>query len=621
MVTQSFFSRSSGPHACRCILPCHPNTCTHLRNSWLACRGSHVAPRDRVRRASPAPSSGIAVAIVVVLAGSSARPLSKLDDDIGGGVTNGSPVHVAESPPYHLCVFVPISPRSRKDAILARVALETWAAPGVRAKANASVVFLSPPGAQVHPSLARDTLSFPGDVDTDYKHLPIRTFRMWEYLGKQKASECGWYMKADADSYVNLRAVAERLACFDSEEQFYFGVTHVILPAWAAFQPIFFGHGGSGYMVSHGLLGDIGAWAPTCLEMTMESTQGDAMEDVSFALCLRSRGIQVLNYGFHATEFVVNFHQARDTLLNCTGVVDRQSHWDAQPAPLGACVLVVHPVERADDLQTVHACIRDWEERGSDCSIAPMQLARQAEVRLQSRNSEIKEFWDQSLLDFMHRCFSTGRVHSCQWRLFQGRCFGLGYFRPATSASSCAEACCASVGCHIYEFAPEEGCWLGELQVAVACQVTGPQLDDAIGMSGAFKLTGHGAVLSEMPPVAAVLSAPRGSGIDATDRIAELLSWQCWTELPGKYLPHWTAAMTDCFNETEAKRRCLALPECDGVTRQWDMCGGSGWTLRGGSIGRTEQSYDAENLESRVLRPACRQGNKGIAGTTMSVDR
>lgn len=35
-----------------------------------------------------------------------------------------------------------------------------------------------------------------------------RTFLMWEHLGKHRTDDCDWFMKADADSYVNLAVVA-----------------------------------------------------------------------------------------------------------------------------------------------------------------------------------------------------------------------------------------------------------------------------------------------------------------------------------------------------------------------------------------------------------------------------
>ncbi|CAE8663394.1 unnamed protein product, partial [Polarella glacialis] len=127
--------------------------------------------------------------------------------------------------------------------------------------------------------------------------------KMWEYLGRHRSEECDWYLKADPDTYVNLRALSDRLSCFDAEEQHYLGVVHAAVPPrdfqeqWPA---LYFGHGGSGYLVSRGLVSFIGRLAGPCLEDVMAATDGDAMEDVIFALCLRKQGVEVMSYGFLA---------------------------------------------------------------------------------------------------------------------------------------------------------------------------------------------------------------------------------------------------------------------------------------------------------------------------------
>lgn len=406
---------------------------------------------------------------------------------------------------HHLCVFVPISPRSQKDTNLAIAALQTWASPGFRALTDSRVLFLSPPGARVHPALAQDTAHLAGDVDTDYKRLPIRTFRMWSHLGKYMEEECRWFMKADADSYVNLKAVSKRLACFNSSDEYYFGVTHAILPHWTAratHPSLFFGHGGSGYIISQGLIGQVGFWADPCLAMTMESTQGDAMEDVAFAMCLMNRGIKVLNYGFTSAEFIVNYHQAREALLNSTGDdIERSLYWDAQPPPLGPCLLVVHPVEHAEDMPVIHSRL-SGEESSKDCNHSPMILARQSEVKLHASKSELKPFWQPDQVSILGRCFSDSGRHSskCEWRPVKVQCLGLAHYDPADSVTSCADACCASEECGLYQFKSDLGCWLGEWDTTEACELHGAADTDISDWEGGAKQSvGHSTRVDDDP--------------------------------------------------------------------------------------------------------------------------
>eukprot|EP00435_Cladocopium_sp_Y103_P016165 s1568_g4.t1 len=226
------------------------------------------------------------------------------------------------------------------------------------------------------------TVHVPGDLEVGYKRLPVRILKIWHYFSEDDWS-CDWVMKADSDTYVNLRAVSDRLKCFDSAEEHFFGAVHAIVPPrhlremWSA---LYFAHGGSGYMVSRGLLPKLRASAPACLEDMLEMTSGDAMEDVIFALCLqRQLDIQVKSYGFlkpmthrhlldpaaepelATQEIVVNFHQARDELLDRRRApgepLQRFIHWDAQPPPLHGCIMVAHPVENETDLHEVHALI------------------------------------------------------------------------------------------------------------------------------------------------------------------------------------------------------------------------------------------------------------------------
>ncbi len=50
------------------------------------------------------------------------------------------------------------------------------------------------------------------------------------------------------------------------------------------------------------------------------------MEDVQFAYCLRKHDVHVKSYGFLFSEFVLNFHEAPEYLLNGTRLTEYSPH-------------------------------------------------------------------------------------------------------------------------------------------------------------------------------------------------------------------------------------------------------------------------------------------------------
>lgn len=397
---------------------------------------------------------------------------------------------------------------------MATAALETWAAPALQRSAGARVRFVSVASTAGTP-LEPFTLHVPGDEEVDYRHLPIRILKIWHYLGQHEPDECDWIFKADSDTYVNLRTLSDRLSCFRSEDPHYLGVVHALVPPrhlrdmWAA---LYFGHGGSGYGVSRGALADVGAASPVCLEDMMHMTQGDAMEDVIFALCLkRQLGLQVSSYGFLLPssagnmdfdtqvlkqEFIVNFHQARDELLAQVEApgqpLQRFIYWDAQPPPLHGCLIIAHPVENETDLHKVHAAVLQdtqlqvahlaqvprlppprllvGERPGrAQCAPSAASLARQAEVRLSAPNTEAKAFWTSDQLGNLSSCLAAalGPAPRCEWSSTSAQFYGLSHWPPARSVDECVEACCRSgAECSLFQYQVDQGCWLGRWEEA-----------------------------------------------------------------------------------------------------------------------------------------------------------
>merc|ERR1711957_1072471 len=106
---------------------------------------------------------------------------------------------------------------------------------------------------------------------------------------------CDWYMKADADSFVNVPLVMERLRCFDPGELWFLGVPQVANGATGSMTR--FASGGAGYFVSRALLPKVAAWAPFCLLQLLQHAGGTGMEDVAFAQCLWKWGhVGVVSY-------------------------------------------------------------------------------------------------------------------------------------------------------------------------------------------------------------------------------------------------------------------------------------------------------------------------------------
>lgn len=221
----------------------------------------------------------------------------------------------------HLCIFVPSSAKEKRFVHAAEVALENWAT------VDTYFVSTSP----LSSKLDAQTLLFDIDVETDYAHLPVRTFRLFEALGRPEwAHACDWYMKADADSYMNVPLIAERLRCFDPGEFWFMGETQIAHGNQGTTTR--FASGGSGYAVSRALLPKLAAWSPFCLLQLLQHSGGTGMEDVSLSGCLWKWGhIHPTSY-LDETEVITS-----ELAFNRTQVTTPDS-----AATVSPCTHVVH---------------------------------------------------------------------------------------------------------------------------------------------------------------------------------------------------------------------------------------------------------------------------------------
>eukprot|EP00392_Amoebophrya_sp_AT5.2_P011147 g11222.t1 len=223
----------------------------------------------------------------------------------GAGETSSSAAAAAgnvkdlKKPRFFLCIFVPVSFRKKSYEDTARAARDTWA----RNSSDVAVFFLKPPGSD-HLGTDVPTITFPEDLETDYAHLPLRTYRMFEVLGRHPAYRdlCHWYMKADADSHVHTSALLERLSCFgDTRKSWYLGV-----PQRA------------------------GVWSSYCFLEAVRGVGGAGMEDVMLAGCLRKWG------GVHVAQYGLDSEFATDT--------QRHTFFRSKHQPARKCRFVTHSV-------------------------------------------------------------------------------------------------------------------------------------------------------------------------------------------------------------------------------------------------------------------------------------
>ncbi|CAD7943007.1 unnamed protein product, partial [Amoebophrya sp. A25] len=310
---------------------------------------------------------------------------------------------------------------------------------------------------------------------------------------------CDYYMKADPDSYVNVPQVIERLQCFPKKRKAYLGVVHAVAPTEDT--ALFFGHGGSGYMITKSLLPLAAKWSVICLSELIKSSDGVGMEDVLFSRCLRDHGnIGVESYGHTYTEFILNFHQAQRYILNGTRLMHGV---DLIPPPLHKCTLVAHPIERSEDLRLAHTRVKHFElmstagagsgggahdtpggeaslpsiramapphiriPRGG-CKLQPFTISTQAEVRI-SKGEESMFVWNHDQMRHLYKCFrgSRKRYRCRDEAIVDERYYGLKAAPYGDeSAHECKDACCESLACAMWLYRENDGCWLGHQEVA-----------------------------------------------------------------------------------------------------------------------------------------------------------
>lgn len=304
-----------------------------------------------------------------------------------GAIGSAAPAPAANR--SKLCIFVPASARRKRFIEAAEAAWRQWGT------ADTYFVSTSP----LSPMLDANTLIFDTDLDTDYAHLPVRMYLLFEALGRPEwVGACDWYMKADADSYVNVPLILERLHCFNPDELWYLGVPQVAHGSTGALTR--FASGGAGYFISRALLPKLATWSPFCLLQLLQHTGGTGMEDVSLADCIWKWGlIKPSSYVDPWTEVITS-----DAAANRTRVAERRP--DGMPTNVPACTFIVHSLE-ADQIEIV----RENIERAM-ANAAPGTNCRPDEHRLRTWASTILAPEDE-----------TKAVEGSQWTWYGDREF------------------------------------------------------------------------------------------------------------------------------------------------------------------------------------------------------
>mmetsp|Transcript_33047 Transcript_33047/g.60995 ORF Transcript_33047/g.60995 Transcript_33047/m.60995 type:complete len:951 (+) Transcript_33047:207-3059(+) len=243
----------------------------------------------------------------------------------GRGALDKGDNQAAAAARRHLCIFVPSSARKERFIHAAEVAWKNWG--------SVDTFFVAP--TRLSPLLDPQTVIFDLDIDTDYARLPVRTFRLFEALGKPEwVSACDWYMKADADSFVNVPLIANRLRCFDPGQYWFLGVPQIAHGQQGSTTR--FASGGAGYVISRALLPRVATWAPFCLLQQLQHSGGAGMEDVSLAGCIHKwGGISVASYVDPQTEVITS-----EAALNRTCVFCQPEEGAVISVP--PCTFVVH---------------------------------------------------------------------------------------------------------------------------------------------------------------------------------------------------------------------------------------------------------------------------------------
>ncbi|CAL1173744.1 unnamed protein product [Cladocopium goreaui] len=194
------------------------------------------------------------------------------------------------------------------------------------------------------PEEADDVLTLRGNVDLGFLYNSVRSFLLWRYLAENHVSDCRWFVKVDADTFLNLWALEERLRRYfnASEDQYLGSLKHTHLTDGGSGSTMHFAV--NAIVLSGKLLSTARTWLNSCFDDIVWRRLGQGAEDVDLGLCLKVHGYVLPKKLGQVQEMPSR---------NFAAVITGSSGGDLLNTK-GTCTILIHPLH-AEEMYQVHA--------------------------------------------------------------------------------------------------------------------------------------------------------------------------------------------------------------------------------------------------------------------------
>eukprot|EP00927_Polykrikos_kofoidii_P048776 TRINITY_DN4298_c0_g2_i1.p1 TRINITY_DN4298_c0_g2~~TRINITY_DN4298_c0_g2_i1.p1 ORF type:complete len:1103 (-),score=124.19 TRINITY_DN4298_c0_g2_i1:141-3449(-) len=250
---------------------------------------------------------------------------------------------------HSICIFVTSTVATEQHTLDTAAVLRSWGARGLGVPEDVQVFLV---GRHVNgPDDA--VLRLRGDVDMGFIFNTVRMMHIWRYLALHHSNDCKWFVKTDADTYVNPWALRERLSrYFDWKKSVYLGTLKVTKLGSGRELPFAYNL----QVLSTTLLKEATRWFEICLKDLVKRKLGKGAEDIDLAYCLDLHGA-VRPSRLGSQQEVSSRAMLRASKSQEGNTSERLL------VESGACTLFVHPVH-GEEMLTLHAevlSLRDAE--------------------------------------------------------------------------------------------------------------------------------------------------------------------------------------------------------------------------------------------------------------------
>eukprot|EP00930_Biecheleria_cincta_P039540 TRINITY_DN27174_c0_g2_i1.p1 TRINITY_DN27174_c0_g2~~TRINITY_DN27174_c0_g2_i1.p1 ORF type:complete len:1028 (+),score=149.88 TRINITY_DN27174_c0_g2_i1:223-3084(+) len=245
---------------------------------------------------------------------------------------------------HAVCVFVLTTTASEKHQADAQAVLETWASPENRVE-GVEVFMIEDNSWQTFRTGRGDLsddlhLTLRGDVDLGFLYNGVRALYLWRYLASHHAEHCGWFVKVDADTFVNPVALKLRLnRYFNASDAVYLGSSKST--TLGSGRKLKFAV--NAILLSSGLLQQARKWFEVCVSDLISRRLGKGAEDMDLAYCLDLHGALTVKPLGVRTEMPSR---------NMASVAN-DGEGEKLLSLAGLCTLFIHPVH-AEEMPKVH---------------------------------------------------------------------------------------------------------------------------------------------------------------------------------------------------------------------------------------------------------------------------